>query len=209
MRRLLFCLLLTLSVLAGGLPASTRAADSLLQLQYSGQGAAVELGSTDPAGCVVTNVRVDAVDGRIKQGSQPETSSHVVVLIGQYNACTDTQLLAAMGQAPLVPAAFQVDPQLSTATLNATFEVFDYVSAQAYPVDVSIRWTATGDAVRVKGSTQTRSAGFLVSERFDGSSRQATASGTVSLNGAPNLTPEPQRLAQILSERTATTEISR
>ncbi len=208
MKRFLLCLLLTLSALAGGQPASTRAADSL-QLQYSGQAAAVELGSTDPAGCLFTTVRVGAVDGRIKQGSQPETSSHVVVLIGQYNACTDTRLLAAIGQAPLVPAAFQVDPQLNMATLNATFEVFDYVSARSYPVDISVNWTATGDAVRLKGSTQTRSAGFLVSERFDGSGRQATATGTVSLNGSPNLTPEPAGFAQILSMRTATTEISR
>ena len=208
MKRFLFCLLLTLSALAGGQPASTRAADSL-QLQYSGQAAAVELGSTDPAGCLFTTVRVGAVDGRIKQGSQPETSSQVFVIIGQYNACTDTRLIAAMGQAPLVPAAFQVDPQLNMATLNATFEVFDYVSARSYPVDVSFNWTATGDAVRLKGSTQTRSAGFLVSERFDGSSRQATASGTVSLNGSPNLTPEPAGFAQILSMRTATTAISR
>ncbi len=208
MRWFLLCLLLTLSMLASGLPARTRAADSL-QFQYSGQDAAVELGSTDPAGCVFTNVRVGAIDGRIKQGSQPETSSHVFVLIGQYNACTDTRLIAAIGQAPVVPVAFQIDPQLSTATLNATLEVFDYVSARSYPVDISVNWTATGDAVRLKGSTQTRSAGFLVSERFDGSGRQATAAGTVSLNGAPNLTPEPQRLAQILSVRTATTEISR
>ena len=120
-----------------------------------------------------------------------------------------TQRVHSVAACTWPSAAFQVDQQLNTATLNTTLEVFDYVSTRSYPVDISVRWTATGDAVRLKGSTQTRSAGFLVSERFDGSERQATASGTIILNGSSNLTLEPDGFAKIRSLKSGTTVISR
>ena len=95
--------------------------------------------------------------------------------------------------------AFQVVGKLDSATLNATVEVFDFVSFTAFPVDVSVNWTGIGATTRERIHSQTSTPATRSIYRGDFMRREATASGTVS-DGTTNLTPRPAGNAEIRSE---------
>jgi hypothetical protein len=208
MQRLYVFMFMVCGVLALALPSATQAA-TIISWQSTGLDAGAVFGTTDPSGCVFSQVRVGAVDGRVKQAGQPTSPSQVYVLVSEYNACTDTGLLAAAGQASLPADTFVVDGQLNTARLVTTAAVYDYVSETTKTVTIDVAWTATGGAVREKGGETTRSEDFLVKERFDATVRGATAAGTVSVDGGPNRTPESAAGAQMRSIRSSVLEITR
>jgi hypothetical protein len=194
MKRLLLILALALSALVAT-PASAAGAETL-HFSFKGQTADAFFSSVDPSGCVFTEVGVFAVDGRVKETGHPAVSSEAFIFISQFDACTDTLLLAADGSATLAPGEFQIDQQLTTASLNTTIEVFDFVSGTSFPVDVSVSWTGVGATFRIKDHFQIKTPGFKVNSRFDGTFREATASGTVS-DGTTNFTPEPAVFAEL------------
>ena len=206
MKRFVFPVLLVLSVLLVGLPASTRAAD-ILQFQTSGLGTLADF--TTASECMVTRVRLQAADERVKQVGKPATPSQVLLFIGQYDTCAQKELVRALAQVDVLPSAFQVDQQLNTATLQATgLEIFDYASATVLPVDISLTWKATGEARRLKGGHTESLGDFTLRERYDESFRPSVAFGTVTLAGSANLTAEPTEIAKIESIRLNETVIS-
>lgn len=207
MKRFVFPVLLALSLLMGALPASTRAAD-IIQFQMSGLGAAARF--TSASECVVTQVRLDAADQRLKQAGKPDTPTKVFVLISKYDMCADKPLVFAASVVDVAPSALHVDQQLNQATLQVNgLEIFEYESATVVPVDINMTWTATDGVYRLKGSHTQSLGDFTISQRYDESYRPSAATGTVSLAGSANLTPEPTQRAKIESIRMNETVISR
>jgi len=204
MKRLVLSVAVLLSMLVTALPAHAAGAETL---HFSFRGLEAEAFFDSVDGCVETSVDVFAVDGRTKSGpGQPAAESVAAIFISQFDVCTGGLLLAADGFATLTPNQFQIDKQLTAATLNATIEVTDFVSGTVFPVDVSVSWTGTGAIVTVKDRFHLTAPGFKVNSRFDGTTRDATASGTVS-NGTTNFTPEPAVFADLRSVKQGEVDI--
>ena len=131
----------------------------------------------------------------------PEVLPRALVRIDQFDQCTGTALLSADNLNDLTVAedAFQA-VKLDSATLNATIEVFDFVSFTLFPVHVSVNWTGIGATTREKIHSQTSTPGTLFIFRGDFMMREATASGTVS-DGTTNFTPQPATSAQLFSTK--------
>jgi hypothetical protein len=90
----------------------------------------------------------------------------------------------------------KVDNQLSTASLQVTILANDLFGGSELPVAVDLSWTATGPIVT--GSFVDRHTGsdFVSIVTSSGSSRVATASGSITMDGI-NLTPGPSSEARI------------
>src|SRR5437867_119789 len=178
-------LALTLLVLA--LPLTSQAAESA---RYRFRGAFASASFFADDGCVATYVDVSATDGRVAAApGQPELQSGATLSLYQYDYCAGTMLLAGYGFAALDADAFQIN-RLTSATLHTTISIYDEVSDATIPVDVNLGWTGTGATTRESSSYRSRSPDFTYNVRYAATSRTATASGAVALNGV-NLTPEP------------------
>jgi len=204
MKRLFLILALALTALAAT-SVSGAAGASTLHFSFKGQFAEAVFDSLDPSGCVETFVFVEGVNGTVKETGHPTVSSMAVITIDQFDFCTGTETLFAEGQATLAAGEFQIK-MLTTATLNATIEVFDFVSGASFPVDVSVSWTGVGATTTQKDHFQIKGPDFKVNSRFMGTFRNATASGTVS-DGTTNFTPESAVFADMGSVKQGEVDI--
>jgi hypothetical protein len=194
--------LAAVAALAMAVSASpVHAASETTHFSFQGQTANAFFSSTDPGGCVVTSVFVLANDGRTKTGpGGPLAESFAFVAVSQFNQCTETQLLNAEGSAVLAADDFQMDSRLTAATLDTSIELFDFVSGTSFPVDVNLAWTGSGDTLTQRSHFQINAPGLKVNERFSGTLRGATATGTVTA-GTTNFTPEPSVFAELFSAK--------
>jgi hypothetical protein len=178
------------------LPGTAQASEVL---RFSGTSAEAFFSSTDPSGCISTFVFLAANDENPQSPPDAGTaSSHGSVLISRRDDCTDTVLLGATGLAELADPDFQVNKPLTSATLNTTIEVFDFVSSSSFNVDVSMTWTGAGDVNREIVNNHFELPGLIVNTQFTGAHRPAVASGFVT-NGVMNFTPNPSFRAEISS----------
>ncbi len=187
-------------------PGTAAASSESLHFSFKGQSAEAFFDKVDPSGCIDTSVYVTAQDGTIKQTGHPDVSSLASTFISVYDICNDVLLLAADGSATLSADAFVIDKKLNFATLSTSIEVFDFVSATSFPVNYSVSWTGFGDPFRQKDHFQIKAPGFKVNSRFDGTFRNANASGTVS-DGVTNFTPDPSVFAELGSVKTGEVDI--
>lgn len=205
MKRPLLSLIAAFAVVAGAGPA--QAASETLHFSFKGQFAEAFFSSTDPSGCVATLVFVNAADGRVKtMPSGPEVQSEASMFVSRIDQCTGTQLIEAEGFAELTPEEFQAD-RLHAATLGTTIELFDFLSATSFPVEVNIAWTGTGASVTERNHSHFSAPGFKVNARFSGTVREATATGPVT-DGTTNFTPEPAVSAHLSSVKLGEVEIT-
>ncbi len=169
---------------------------------FRGQSADSFFSSADPTGCILTNVGVFANDGKFQSPpGSGSTSSGAFIFIDQFTVCPFfSPLLSAFGSASLAGPDFQVLGQLNSATLDTTIPVFDFVSGSTLSADVDLTWTGTGALSRSNSHFHFQSPGFIVNGHFNGASRPAEASGSVSIGGT-NFTPQPSVFAQIISAK--------
>jgi len=166
---------------------------------FKGKSADAFFSSSD--GCVFTDVFVFASEEIFQNPPGPSSaSSGANLFISQFDACTGEQLLAADGFASLADPDFQVARKLTSATLNATVNVFDFVSGTSFDVFVDVTWTGTGPLGRQNGNFHFHSPGCNFNSHFNSTFRSAEASGSVS-DGATNFTPDPSLGASIFSAR--------
>jgi hypothetical protein len=205
-RAFVAALALTLPALA--FPATTLGAGSTVSsVSFKGQTANAFFNSRD--GCVQTSVGVFAVDGQVKQkGSRSVVTSYANIFIDVFNVCTGTQHLSAFGEAELAPEDFIVSSKLSTASLTTSIKVFDFVSRTSFAVDIDLDWTGVGATFREKGHTSFSTPGFRITEKFDRTSRRATATGTVS-DGCPNYTPGTSLFGQLSDQKSGTKTVEK
>jgi len=200
--RLLTVLALALATFS--LPTTAWAASVF---NFKGQSADAFFSSTDPSGCIFTDVFLFASEQTFQNPPGPGIpSSGTGLFISQFDSCTGTQLLAADGFASLAGPDFQVNRTLNSATLNATVNVFDFVSGASFDVDVNLTWTGAGPLARQNGHFHFQSPGCISNGSFSGTFRSATASGSVS-DGATNFTPAPSVFASIGSARSGSVTV--
>jgi len=166
-----------------------------------GQSSTAFFSSTDPSGCIVTNVFVFASEEGFRSPPEPgETASWTEFAISQFDVCTEplTVLLDAEGFAVLSDADFQVSRKLDFAALNTTANAFDEVSRTWFEVSIHLTWTGTGPLTHQNNTTHFNSPDCHINAHFNNPFRDAEASGSIS-DGTTNFTPEPSVEAAISS----------
>src|SRR5262249_8227582 len=113
--------------------------------------------------------------------------------------CESTLLMDAFGSVSLANQDFQIDRKLTSATLGPiTIPVEDTVSGSSFNLEVAMSWTGFGETARNKDRSQFLMSGFSFKTRFDGVSREASASGTIS-DGTTDYATLPLDFADIES----------
>jgi hypothetical protein len=158
---------------------------------FKGRSADAIFSSTDPSGCIVTDVFLLITDHLSPPPPGSETDSAGIYLgIFQYNRCTATQLLAASTIAPLSKTDYQIAGNLNSATLQTTVSMFDTVSSTSFDVTVDLTWTGTSERIHQNTHFNDNFEGCHYLLRSNNTYRLAEAVGTVS-DGLTNFTSEP------------------
>ena len=172
-------------------PSPAWAVSDVIHLR--GQGASAYFSSFDSSGCTATDVFVQF--GEIATKNPPAQANDVLVatmFISQFDYCTGTQLLLASPASDIVLSmqAAQISKKLDSAGLDATIEIFDYVSGQNINPEVHLTWTATNDPPNRNNSHfHFHGGNFILNSHSQSLSRSAQVAGSVTLNFM-NLTPE-------------------
>jgi hypothetical protein len=185
-RRSFISLLLITGLACFAAPAATMAANL--------DSASALFTSTDPSGCVSTEVHVLSHTGR--NGLSPEVSIHV----SQTNDCTEQDVIVASGSVKLGKNALQVGNKASWATLTASVPLTDLVSNRTISVDVNLVWSPIAEAISTLNTIYYEKPGKVVKEKtkFKGTYTDAQASGSI-FYGAIDLTPRPSEEGEISS----------
>ena len=164
--------------------------------------------STDPSGCIFTQVSIFASDTILQFPPGPgDGSSNGFVSIVQSDFCTGGQvILLAEGLAPLADQDFQVTPTLDSATLIATVNVFDFVSGTSFALNVDMTWTSTGPLGRRNSHSHQSFSGCKTNVHSNSVFRPVQASGAVS-DGVKNFTPGVSDAADLSSDKSGNVDI--
>ncbi len=155
--------------------------------------------STDPSGCIQTDTFVTAQRDTAQQlPGRGTTTGTGAVSIFQYDACTDTSLLDAVGQTDSLGATeLQISRQLDWAWMRSTVTMTNIDTGDTFDVSVNVSWVGTSDIVRDTENTNDRySLDCHVLNRWKGSGRDAAASGVVT-DGVTNFTPVASQPGEI------------
>lgn len=152
--------------------------------------ASADFTTFDVTGCVVTDASVNAFQNVAVPGHTGTQS--VMVFISVYDICNQVQLDAAANVDPSTGATLfngtqSFGSQLGSASVNGTAPMYDFMSGTTFTSTVNVTWTGFGPTSTFADSFRSRSPGFMVSFRDNGSSRQAEASGTVTDSANNNL----------------------
>jgi len=192
----LFILLLSLVAFtfASTAPRAHAASGTTFVSKFHGLSAQADFDNLSPDVCIDTFVFVDGFQNTFNK----QTISGADVFIGQFDNCTNTQLLGASGSTS--NPSFQIDKKLLSASLNTTISVFDFVSGNTFDVSVSVAWTSISAIGHENSTFHFHTKGFTENAHFNADFRDANASGTVS-DGTTNFTPSPSVFAQTMSAK--------
>jgi hypothetical protein len=190
----LFMLLLSLVAFAftSGAPKAHAASGNTFVVKFHGLSAFAFFDNLSPDGCIDTSVSVDGSQNTVHK----QTSANI--FIGQFNLCTDEDLLEASGF--IDNPDFQIDKKLLSASLNTTISVTDFVSGRTFNVSVNVAWTSTSAIAHENSTFHFHTKGFTENGHFNADFRDANASGTVS-DGVTNFTPSQSVFAQTMSAK--------
>lgn len=193
-RALAIAALVAISALA---PVAARANDNVTTLHIKGPLVNAIFSSTDPSGCIQTDMFVTANNQAVRSVEGSGTG-YAAVNLYQYDNCTQTPLLSAVGeQTPLPAGELVVSYQLDRATLSGTILVADDVSGSSFPASIDLTWVGTGPVYRNRSfSNELLGGRCRVINHWKGTGRDAVASGSV-LVGGTNYMPAPSQSAEI------------
>lgn len=186
-----FSVLTALIALAVTPPVTVGAGDVL---HVRGQAAYATFQSSDDAGCVSNwvSVQVHEVETQRRPQQSSVTTTTAFLYVEQRDDCTQTVLMQAGGwDVPLPEGDGQVANNLSSATLNASLDLFDYISNSTVTADVHLTWNPTDERASLTwyhNSSHTPQS--IYNSHSTGKMRAAQVSGTVSI-GSVNYTPIP------------------
>ena len=188
------CLVILLALAVAMSAAPVGAVPGTLIIGKS-QSASAMFTSVSSDGCVQTDVTVYAVDGdENSPPGPPEVQGFAAVNINTVALCEPGPGLSAAGG--ILNPDFQVDQQLTTATLNASIPVSGDLPISS--VEIHLTWTGTGEIVRSHSHDHVRTPDFVAIFNGTGDLRTAQASGSVS-DGVTNFTPLPAISANLTS----------
>jgi hypothetical protein len=181
---------LSLSVLAP-LSLASAATDRVTVENLRGPLINAIFSSTDPTGCIETDTFVSANRDTDQQLPGRGTTTGIgSVSIFEYDGCTDTTILQAVGENDnLAAAEFQVSRQLDWASLHTNITVTNIDTGDTFDVSVDVGLVGIGNIHRDDSNTNDfYGGGCHVLNRWKGTGRDASASGVVT-DGVTNFTP--------------------
>lgn len=153
--------------------------------------------STDGTGCVESVFDIFGADERVndEQPGAPLTTGFALVVVGQFDQCTGTDLGQIVGEIRSDAVVFESTGNLKTATLQATIPALDSTGAEV-EVTVTVTWTGFGPIFPEVNKVRTKTPDLLQIFRSKATIREATTSGTASIGGE-TFTLEPLAPGQI------------
>ncbi len=158
---------------------------------FKGNQAYADFSSVSADGCIYTDANVSPYESLTNPGRV--ASQTVYVTESQWNNCTGQFIWGASNMdpstwTPTFNGTVQFGSQLSSATVNGTAPMFDYTTgAQVFTATLNVTLKGYGPASTYVDSSHYRSPGFVMSTHFNGSSRQAEASGVFTDQAGDNL----------------------
>ena len=129
--------------------------------------------------------------------------SSAEIAISKYDVCTGSVLVGANCFVDLSASDFEVaQSQLSSATLDTTFECFDFDRNRTFGVAVDVTWTGFGEINRQHTNTWADSVNGRIHTSFKGLFRSATVSGTAS-DGVTNFIADADSSATVREDNNA------
>lgn len=152
----------------------------------------------DPGGCIVTDTFVTANRPTDQQLPGAGTTTGIAAVdVYRYDACTGDGLLQLNGETDaLALGDFWVSNQLDQARLHTTIAATNLDSGAMVSLAIDVSFVGTSAITRNHSNTNEVYPGCHVLNRWKGSGRQATASGTVS-DGATSFVPSQSDAAEI------------
>jgi len=152
------------------------------------------------AGCISTDVTVIGVEATSHfPPTQRALGSTAYVSIIQSDVCTTFEVLRiAERLVDIADQEFKISNNLSTATLNTTVPLHDFVTGTDFPVLVNLMWTRTGSLNRANQHSYQLIAGCKTIFHSQGISAPTEVTGSVS-EGVTNYTPEPAIFSNLSS----------
>jgi hypothetical protein len=147
--------------------------------QVNGENASVSFYKYDD--CSYTDAYVSAFDNLIKSAPGAPTSSQgAYVSYSTYNYCNGTY---SSGYGFSDTANITISNSLQSASLTGTFTLYDYYSGTSQTAYVDLSWAGTGNTYRSNSSSHYQAPGYLSNYRSKNTSRDASATGSLTING--------------------------
>jgi len=135
--------------------------------------------------CITTDISISAFENITRsKASGPSSLEEASLFYYIYNSCTGEYVADGYGYSNNV--TFNVDG-FKSGTLNGTISVYDFTSGTEKPVEVALTFTGVGENTRSRFNTSFKSKTYVSTFRSTGTSRYATASGSVILNGTNSI----------------------
>jgi hypothetical protein len=169
--------------------------------RFKGLGASAYLSSSDASGCIYTDVSIFANEQMILNTPGVHNAfSGVSLYISQYDYCTGTQLLAADGYTSLAGPDLAVSKKLESAVLNATVNMYDYVSGNSFDIWVNLNWTGVSSMGHRSNQSQYKFERCHQKYQDSSAFRFAQVSGSIS-DGITEFADGPAVYADIFSSK--------
>lgn len=150
-----------------------------VQYQFRGETASAYFSQSD--GCNSAYVDVYSFDNVTKDApGAPTSQKEAYLYYSNYNYCTG---VGSYGAGSSKDATFTIGNSLQSASLSGTFALFDYSTAVNRTAAVDLSWVATGDTYRGNSHYHYQGSGYRAISRSVGSSRDASVTGTVNVDG--------------------------
>lgn len=163
-------------------------------------------------GCgIFTDANIQPFESLSRPGNT--TSQSAMVFISKFDSCNGIQLEAASNFDPTTGApdftgTIQFGTGLSTATVNGTAPMFDYVTGTQFTTTINVSWQGFGPTTLRIDNSHFRVPNFIVNSHFDGTSRAAEASGILTDQTGTNLATLPSLYAELDNARGGTVQIT-
>ena len=152
----------------------------------------------DDSGCIDTETFVTANQTTdYRNDATGATTGIAAVNVFVFDQCTGETLLQLVGDTEsLQPGDFQVSNQWDWASLRTTITVTNIDTGETSDIAVDMTWIGTSDVHRDHENTNEVFAGCHILNRWNGTGRDASASGSVTQDGA-SFAPGASQSAEI------------
>ncbi len=179
---------------------------------FKNHSAFADFGSVSSNGCIFTDASLQPFESLTRPGNT--TSQSVFVFISKFDACNQVQLEAASNIDPNTGVEnftgnIQFGTGLSTATVNGTASMFDFISNTTFTTTINVTWQGFGPTTTSIDNMHVRAPSFIFNSHFHGTSRAAEALGTLTDKTGTNLATPPTLNADLANASSGTVQITK
>jgi hypothetical protein len=193
---------LALAMALGGLAVAPEArAQSSAPYRLEESFAQADFASTDPATGLTTEVVfAGIIQTTHSPGGPPTTTTSLGAVVAVYDASSHFYFL---GSALVAADAVAVAPNLNSATVAGTLSVVSVLDGTTMTLLIDATFDGSGGVTRDRSNTQVNTPTSKYGVHSNGSLRDATFSGTITLDGM-EITPDVVYQAEIVRDEQGT-----